>query len=400
MTNKTLTNKYRPSHFNGVIGQANEIKSILSNLKNGELKPMVLIGERGTGKTTTARLISAYVNCKKEEKNVEKSCDCSNCERVRNGNLQDLIEVDGASNNGVDYVRDLKAKLHYPPSAKCKVIVIDEAHMLTKSAFNALLKVLEEPPKQVLFILATTEPNKIIPTIMSRCNKHYFKLVDNQTLTQFVKNVLVKEGFENKLSDSIIKTIVENGKGSVRDTLSLLNKIIYLDDTEEEDLRQLIGGLDDTRLRGLFLSVFSYDVVNSLIKLKNIFDSGIQPQDLYNSIETYLQSVLVFQYGLSEEADEVFDQIAQLATSKNISDFLQIFWKVSSNTFNLKKLVFDVIILEYCKDYINEAKPKFNLNKGLPKQNNRRIEPEVKKVKKENIFTEVVPIVYEPEEEF
>ena len=222
----TLYRKYRPASFEEVAGEIEIVRALKNSLKNNQLSQAYLFaGPRGVGKTTLARLIAKSVNCLSPKENGEACGSCENCTSFQEGNFLDLVEIDAASNRGIDEIRLLKEKINYQPSqGRKKVYIIDEVHMLTKEAFNALLKTLEEPPAHVIFILATTEPEKILPTIISRCQRYDFKTLSLQEMTNQLQYILSQENIE--MEEDVYELIYEASGGSMRDGISVLERLI------------------------------------------------------------------------------------------------------------------------------------------------------------------------------
>lgn len=222
----TLYRKYRPKDFSEMAGETEIVTTLKNSLKNNKMAHAYLFaGPRGVGKTTSARLIAKGVNCLENGITDEPCNRCENCLSINEGNFMDLIEIDAASNRGIDEIRQLKEKINYRPSkGRKKIYIIDEVHMLTKEAFNALLKTLEEPPEHVIFILATTEPDKILPTIISRCQRYDFKSLSYSEVKDKLTYILKCE--ETEIDEESLKLIYESSGGSMRDSISILERIL------------------------------------------------------------------------------------------------------------------------------------------------------------------------------
>ncbi|MDR0383733.1 MAG: DNA polymerase III subunit gamma/tau [Christensenellaceae bacterium] len=257
---KSLYRKYRPKYFYEVIGQEHVTKTLSNQIKNNNIGHAYLFcGSRGTGKTSVAKIFANAVNCYNFNNEV-----CGECEWCQNLNKNlDVIEIDAASNNGVEPVRDLINAIQFPPiNGKYKVYIIDEIHMFSNSAFNALLKTLEEPPSHVIFILATTEEHKLPATIKSRCLKFDFRLISQQNLELHVKNILSHENIT--CEPNVVQQIAKYGRGSLRDALSFTDMLLSFCNTNKitlKDVRSVSGNIDETQLYQL---------------LKNIHDGNLQ----------------------------------------------------------------------------------------------------------------------------
>ncbi|MBL8030093.1 MAG: DNA polymerase III subunit gamma/tau [Candidatus Doudnabacteria bacterium] len=259
-----LYRKYRPQTFGQVVGQKNIVKTLQNQISQGKVAHAYLFtGGRGVGKTSIARILAKALNCKKNVNvnelpggSVEDACgECEVCKAVEAGNFIDLIEVDAASNTGVDNVREIIEHIKFAPSVgKYKVFIIDEVHMLSKGAFNALLKTLEEPPRHVVFVLATTEIHKVPSTIISRTQKFDFKALSAEELKQNLKNIAQKESLA--YAEEIFDLVCQNAGGSVRDSLSILDKISTLGgEAEISDVRALLGVTDSALLSELLILI-------------------------------------------------------------------------------------------------------------------------------------------------
>lgn len=230
----TLYRKYRPKGFEEIAGEQEIVQTLKNSLKSNRLAHAYLFtGPRGVGKTSIARLMAKGVNCLTNGITDTPCNVCENCKEISMGNFLDLIEIDAASNRGIDEIRQLKEKINYSPTkGRKKVYIIDEVHMLTKEAFNALLKTLEEPPEHVLFILATTEPDKILPTIISRCQRYDFKSVNYRDMREKLLYIVNSEGY--KIDEPSLVAIYEASGGSMRDSISILERLMI--NTEEKNI--------------------------------------------------------------------------------------------------------------------------------------------------------------------
>ena len=286
--NKVLALKYRPQTFSELIGQTTIAETVINSIKNNKTPNAYLFtGIRGVGKTTLARIVAKALNCKKGIENISNQNLCENCicEEIANSNHIDVLEMDAASKTGVDDVRDLIEFSRYgPTSAKYKIFIIDEVHMLSKQAFNALLKTLEEPPEYLKFIFATTEIKKIPITVISRCQRFDLSRIKSSELFDYLKDVKQKEN--GLASDEALKLIVKISEGSVRDALSLLDRgFLSTVEGEEFDLKQaqkIFGYFDKSRLIELIKLVIKGDQNKLLDSYRNIYDQGVEPRVFIN----------------------------------------------------------------------------------------------------------------------
>ncbi len=290
--NKILALKYRPQEFKDLIGQEVMSQTITNAIKlNKTPNAYLLTGIRGVGKTTTARLIAKALNCSKDFSKGEKckTGEYCHCTEIINSNHMDILEMDAASKTGIDDIRELIENSKYSPtSAKYKIFIIDEVHMLSKQAFNGLLKTLEEPPPSLKFILATTEVRKIPVTILSRCQRFDLKRVSIDELTDHLKNISKKEN--GKISDDAIRLIARTSEGSVRDAISLLDRALISqsitknNSIEEVNVREMLGLADRSKIITLFKEVLSGNEKESIKHLKQLINDGIDAKIFLNDI--------------------------------------------------------------------------------------------------------------------
>jgi DNA polymerase III subunit gamma/tau len=374
MTNNTkvLALKYRPQVFEDLIGQDIIAETIFTSIKENKVPNAYLFtGIRGVGKTTTARIIAKSLNC---SNGVEKICKenlCENCSAITNSNHIDVLEMDAASKTGVDDVRDLIDFSRYgPTSAKYKIFIIDEVHMLSKQAFNALLKTLEEPPEYLKFIFATTEIKKIPITVVSRCQRFDLSRVKSNELFEFIKKVKDKE--KGNISDDALKLIVKISEGSVRDALSLLDRaLLSLTSETELDLlsaQKIFGYFDKSQLINLFKLLFQGQEKKVLEMYRSIYDQGIEPKIFLNDfleILYYFKNINSLNINGTNFSlnDEEFNTIKEI--SKDISsETLILFWQFSIKTLEELDIVSNqnlsiemfLIRLIYLKGFSNISK--------------------------------------------
>ena len=344
---KVLALKYRPQRFEDLIGQDVIKETIINSIKSNKVPNAYLFtGIRGIGKTTIARIVAKSLNCKN---GIDNLCDdkvCDNCEAISNSSHIDVLEMDAASKTGVDDVRDLIEFSRYgPTSSKFKIFIIDEVHMLSKQAFNALLKTLEEPPEYLKFIFATTEIKKIPITVVSRCQRFDLSRIKSLELFNFIQKIKDKEN--GKVSDDAIRLIVKISEGSVRDALSLLDRgLLTLDNDKELDLKtaqKIFGHFDKSQLIDMFKLILEGEEKKVIDIYRKIYDQGIEPKIFINE---FLELVYYFKNinSLTIEStnfslnDEEFLRIKEI--SNNIdSKVLIIFWQFTIRTIEELDLV-------------------------------------------------------------
>ncbi len=278
---QALYRSFRPETFEGLLGQEHIIKILRNQIRSGTVGHAYLFcGTRGTGKTTTARILAKGVNCTAPQD--DRPCGtCENCISIRDGIFLDVIEIDAASHNGVENIRELRESVKYPPVAgRCKVYIIDEVHMLSTGAFNALLKTLEEPPANIMFILATTEPQKLPATVLSRCLRLDFHRVAEKQLREGMRDIC--KSLDVKISDSALGIIAANGDGSVRDSLSILDQCIAGGDKEvsREDVIRILGTSGEEVFIQLTDMMDQGRVADALILLDQLLSEGIEVKQL------------------------------------------------------------------------------------------------------------------------
>ncbi|PAF35338.1 DNA polymerase III subunit gamma/tau [Terribacillus saccharophilus] len=319
MSYQALYRVWRPRTFADVVGQEPIIRTLKNAIMQDKFSHAYLFsGPRGTGKTSAAKIFAKTINC--EHAPVEEACnECAACKGIQDGSISDVIEIDAASNNGVEQIRDIRDKVKYAPSAvKYKVYIIDEVHMLSIGAFNALLKTLEEPPKHVVFILATTEPHKIPLTIISRCQRFDFKRINQQAMVNRMQEILEKE--QITVSDDAVESVALAAEGGMRDALSLLDQAIsYSEDVVElEDVLAVTGAVSQDRLTEVIRACARQDVQAALEQVDLLIQDGKDPGRFVFDLIYYLRDLLMFQSAPGMEnilervlADDSFKQLAE-----------------------------------------------------------------------------------------
>ena len=403
VTHKILALKYRPKNFKELIGQNIMVETITNSIKLNKLpNAYLLTGIRGTGKTTTARLIARALNCKNDFLK-EENCECDNCEEIANSRHLDVIEMDAASKTGIDDVRELIESSKYnPSSAKYKIIILDEVHMLSKQAFNGLLKTLEEPPPHLKFIFATTEVKKIPVTILSRCQRFDLHRVPISELVKNLKKILKKEN--GKVEENALVLIAKSAEGSVRDSLSLLDRALASQAVEEKEIdenfvRKMLGIADKSKILSLLNCIFQGDQKNSIKQLKELIEEGIDPlnflNDLLEIIYFIQQKKLLGAFDSEASLSEAEQNSINSMSDKININTLVIFWQfilkvmeelsiVSNPILSLEMLI---VRLVHLKDMPSYESILDNLRKEDPVHTDENFSSISKSILKEKKIT-------------
>jgi DNA polymerase III subunit gamma/tau len=394
---KILALKYRPKNFGELIGQDVIVQTITNSIKLDKLpNAYLLTGIRGIGKTTTARLIAKAVNCSENfiSKKSGEYCKCSSCEEIDKSKHLDVLEMDAASRTGIDDVRELIESSKYnPTSAKYKIYIIDEVHMLSKQAFNGLLKTLEEPPPHLKFIFATTEVKKIPATIISRCQRFDLHRVSVQTLFSNLKKISKIEN--GQISDMALMLLAKASEGSVRDSLSLLdraliNQQVTKKEVDENYVRKMLGIANRSKVLEILNYIFLGDQKKSIDHLRQMVDEGIDPEnflnDLLEVIHLILQKKDLGNFDSDLSVSETEHEMINLISKDISSSTLMIFWQfilkgldelsiVSNQILSLEMLVMRLL---YLKDMPTYQSVLELINKDQSQQSNESSSPQKK----------------------
>jgi DNA polymerase-3 subunit gamma/tau len=331
MSYLVLARKYRPQTFEQVVAQAHITQTLTNAISSGRVAHAILFsGPRGTGKTTVARILAKAMNCKDGPTPVPCNV-CSSCNEITAGKAIDVFEIDGASNNSVDQVRELRENIKYMPAhSSYKIYIIDEVHMLSTAAFNALLKTLEEPPSHVMFMFATTEPHKIPITILSRCQRHDFRRMDLNSISTHMASLCRREGFE--IAEESLGLIAREAGGSMRDGLSLLDQIMTCiqGPITHEQVLDILGIIDRKFIFDLSESILKADIPAVLDLLDDIYDHGHDMKKLYADLTEHFRNLLVAAMGkkvnkLVDLPSGEVDQLVAQAKTISIAVLNQIF---------------------------------------------------------------------------
>ena len=361
MSYQALYRKFRPQEFEDVKGQEHIVTTLKNQIKADRIGHAYLFcGTRGTGKTTVAKIFAKAVNC---EHPVDGSpCgECPSCRAITEGSSMNVIEIDAASNNGVDNIRQIREEVTYRPTeGRYKVYIIDEVHMLSAGAFNALLKTLEEPPSYVIFILATTEAHKIPITILSRCQRYDFHRISIDTIASRLSDLMEQEQVE--VEERAIRYVAKAGDGSMRDALSLLDQCIAFHLGEKltyENVLEVLGAVDTEVFSRLLRRILDEDVTGAIRILGELIDEGRELSQLVNDFTWYMRNLLLLQS--SDDMEEVLDiskdnlealkEEAALVKPETLIRYVRVFSELSSQVkfASQKRIMVEIAIIKLCR---------------------------------------------------
>lgn len=348
---QALYRKYRPQKFEDVVGQKVIVKTLCNAIINNKITHAYLFaGPRGTGKTSIAKIFAKTINCE-HLTNLTPCDECLSCTQFNNKQTVDIIEIDAASNNGVEEIREIKNKVNLvPTNGKYKVYIIDEVHMLTTAAFNAMLKTLEEPPKNVIFILATTEPHKIPLTILSRCQRYDFKKLSNNEIVERLEYIIKTEGI--KVEDGVLNMIAEISNGGMRDSIGLLDQLItFCDDIiKVNDVHEINGSIDNEHIFVFVKTMLSknYNDVYNLLNKYN--DDGKNLSKILESVIEFLKNVLIYINcpNFFENNKDKYEEIFKLTNEEELYIYVDNFLDTLKNIKmeNNKKLLIELSLIK------------------------------------------------------
>lgn len=378
---QSLYRKYRPTNFDEVVGQEVVVKTLKNAILNNHLNHAYLFtGPRGTGKTSIAKIFAKTINC--ENLNGTNPCNnCVNCTQINNKQSIDIIEIDAASNNGVDEIRELRNKASLvPTTGKYKVYIIDEVHMLTTGAFNALLKTLEEPPAHIVFVLATTEPHKIPATILSRCQRFDFKKIPKSQMIDRLKYISEKENL--KTEDTIYNEIARLSDGCMRDALSIFDQVIaYSEDVITlEDVHEVNGSLPSSVLIEFLNDILDHDYTKTFHLIDDYDNRGKNYIKLSEEILLLLRNIMLYininNYPFDEEDKQQYEKISKKISIELLYEYIKLINEsiVDMKKANNTKIIFEMMIVNL-------------LNKN---QNDSKVINTIKNTKKEEVVKEKI----------
>ena len=385
---QALYRQYRPKTFHEVLGQKHITITLENQIKNNNISHAYLFsGTRGTGKTSTAKIFSRAVNCL-DLKDGNPCNECEICKGILNGSIMDIMEMDAASHNSVDDIRDLREKVIYPPSrAKYKVYIIDEVHMLSRSAFNALLKTLEEPPKHLIFILATTEPEKLPQTILSRCQRFDFKRVSTKDIIENMKNISEKIGIQ--VDERVFNLIARNADGAMRDAISLLDQCVSFsgEKLEYEDAINILGITNSDLVLQLTDNLIEKDLEKALGEIDKIIQDGKDILQFIKDIIYHFRNLMIVKTSrnpreLIEVDEETMEGYLKQAKAINLNFILRSLEILTTAEEKAKWSTQPRIILEMGIIQIVKLDEEFSLEERI-KRLEMGIRPKVQTIKTE-----------------